>query len=302
MRLRNRIIILTILMFTMFILTGAAHSYMQSYEEGKQAYEEEQYDESAEHFNDALTDGGDPDVLQFNIGNAQYKMEDYEGAEASFHNALKEGPESSDIYYNTGNSLVMQAESAVDAGDVETAKDIFSDAMSAYRKALEHDFADADTIHNLEHVKRRIEQIEEQEQQNREQDKQEGEGDDEPSEEDEPPPGEEDTDESSGGDEQEQSDESQGEDEQEQQEQEPGDEQQSDEQEQQDQETWDERPNPENDGLDMSEQEIDSLLDYYEQKERMDDNLQPWYQNWPPGIYDDFYSPPKFDEDDWIDW
>ncbi len=295
MRLRNRIIILTILMFSLFILTGAAPSYMQSYEEGKRAYEEEQYDESAEHFNDALTDGGDQDVLQFNIGNAQYKMEDYEGAEASFHKALKEGPESSDEYYNIGNSLVMQAESAVDSGDVETAKEIFGDAMSAYRKALEHDFTDPDTIHNLEHAKRRIEQLEEQQQQNREQDKQEGEEDD-------PPPGEEETGESSGGDEQGQSDESRGEDEQEQQEQEPGGEPQSDEQEQQEQETGDERPNPENDGLDMSDREIDSLLDYYEQKERMDDNMHPWYQNWPQGIYDDFFGPPKFDEDDWIDW
>lgn len=299
MRLRNRILILTILLFSMFILTGAAPLYIQSYEEGERAYEEEQYEESAEHFNDAMTDGGDPDVLQFNIGNAQYKMKDYEGAEASFHKALKEGRESSDEYYNIGNSLVMQAESAVDSDDVETGKELFSDAISAYSKALEHDFTDADTIHNLEHVKRRIEQLEEQQQQNQEQDKQEGEEEGESSEEDDSEPGDEGTDESSGGDEQEQSEESQGEDEQEQ---ESGGEQQSDEQEQQEKDPWDDRPDPENDGLGMTDQEIDSLLDYYEHRERMDDNLQPWDQNWPQGIYDRSFGPPKFDEDDWIDW
>ena len=302
MYLGNRLIILPVLFFVMFILTGAVPPYIDSYEEGEEAYEDGRYEESAEHFNDALTGGGDPDVLRYNIGNAHYKSGDYTEAEASFRSALVEGDGDAAEFYNIGNTLVMQAESKADTGDIEGAKELLRSAIESYGNALDIDYTDADAIHNSEYAKRMIEELDQM------QDEQQGEGGSS-DEQDESGDGESESD--SQGEQEQESDDSDGQDEGQSEDEDEGEgedsqDSQGGENEQQDEgqpenEQRDGRPNPENDGLDISEEEIDALLDYYEQKERMNENFKLW-DMMPQSMFGDFPDSPLRGEDDWIDW
>jgi tetratricopeptide (TPR) repeat protein len=303
MRLGDRFLIY-ILLLSLLVLTGGASGYIQSADQGSEAYEEGRYDESAEHFNDAIAGGGDPDILHYNIGNAKYKAGDYEDAESSFRKASDEGDISPDEQYNLGNTLVMQAESAASGGDISAAKEYFNSAIDAYGKALELDYSDVDAIHNLEYVKRRLQELEKQEQT--------GEEADESSESDS---GEEET--QGEGDQEQEGDESS--DQQQQDgssdegasEQESGDEDRQDgfEQEQSESDPGAGRPDPENDGLGLTEEQIESLLDYYEQKEQMLEDMQgygipiqPWDSDLQGGIWDEFFGRAPEESDDWIDW
>jgi len=299
MYLGDRLIILSVLFFVMFILTGAVPPYVNSYEEGEEAYEEGRYEESAEHFDDALTDGGDPDVLRYNIGNAHYKSGDYTEAEASFRSALAEGDGDAAEFYNIGNALVMQAGSKTDTGDFDGAKELLRSAIGSYEKALDIDCTDVDAVHNSEYAKRKIEELD------RIQDEQEGEGD---SSDDQEESDDSESESDSDGEQEQESDDSGGQDEQQSEDEGEGDNQQDPqggENEQQDQgesqEGMNDKPSPENDGLDISEEEIDALLDYYEQKERMNENFKLW-DMMPQSIFGDFPESPLRGEDDWIDW
>ena len=301
MSLGDRLLILTVLFVVMFILTGAVAPYVNSYEEGEEAYEDGRYEESAEHFDDALTGGGDPDVLRYNIGNAHYKSGDYKESEASFRSALAEGDGDAAEFYNIGNALVMQAGPKAESGDLEGAKELLRSAIESYEKALDIDYTDADAIHNSEYAKRLIEELD----QMQEEQEQQGEGDssDEQEESDE---GESESD--SQGEQEQESDDSAGQDEQQSEDEGEGEEQQDPqggENEQQDQgesqEGTNDKPSPENDGMDITEEEIDALLDYYEQKERMNENFKLW-DMMPQSIFGGVPESPLRGEDDWIDW
>lgn len=299
MYLGDRLIILTVLFFVMFILTGAVPPYFDSYEEGEEAYEEGRYEESAEHFDDALTGGGDPDVLRYNIGNAHYKSGDYTEAEASFRNALVEGDGDAAEFYNIGNALVMQAGPKADTGDFEGAKELLRSAIESYEKALDIDYTDADAVHNSEYAKRMIEELDQMEEEQQGEDDssdEQDESDDGESESDSQGEQEQESDDSDGLDEGQSEDEGEGEESQDSQEGE--DEQQG---EGESQEGPNDRPNPENDGLDISENEIDALLDYYEQKERMNENFKLW-DMMPQSKSGDLPGSPLRGEDDWVDW
>jgi Ca-activated chloride channel family protein len=302
MYLGDRLVILSVLFFVMFILTGAVPPYFNSYEEGEEAYEEGRYEESAEHFDDALTGGGDPDVLRYNIGNARYKSGDYSEAEASFRSALVEGDGDAAEFYNIGNALVMQAGPKAETGDFEGAKELLRSAIESYEKALDIDYTDADAIHNSEYAKRMIEELDRMQQEQEQQGKgdssdEQDESDEGESESDSQGEQEQESDDSDGQDEQQSEDEGEGEDQQDPQ---GGENEQQDEG-QPENEQRDDRPNPENDGLDISEEEIDALLDYYEQKERMNENFKLW-DMMPQSIFGDFPESPLRREDDWIDW
>jgi len=284
-------------MVAALLFTGAA-PYRDSAIKGQAAYEKGNYPESADHFKDAIENGGDSGVLQYDLGNAQYKSGDYKDAEESFQKALDAEGQSPEEYYNLANAIAMQAESAANSGDISAAKDLYQQAIEAYGKTLENDYTDADAIHNLEYAKRRLQELKDTESsqgQSNEDDSKSGEDSDK-------------NDKSQGGKDSQQQDKSQS----------GGDNQ--DQSDKSDEGKPDEKNGREDDskqnssgnqqtddGLKYSDEYIDNLLRYYDQKER-EENQQGLSMPFTPdnsfqgGFWDRFFATPPQNDDDWVDW
>jgi tetratricopeptide (TPR) repeat protein len=296
MNLRDRLLIFSLTLAAL-IFTGAA-PYLDSAEKGETAYEKGNYPESVEHFKDAIENGGDSGAMQYNLGNAQYKSSDYSEAESSYRRALDAEGQSPEEYYNLGNAIAMQAESAADSGDISAAKGLYQQAVEAYGKTLESDYTDTDAIHNLEYAKRRLQELKDKESSRKEkQDENSQSGEDS-----------EKNDKSTGGKGPQQQDQSQS----------GGDKQE------QNDENNEGKPDKENnqdenskqnsggkqqadDGLKYSDEYIDNLLRYYDQRERDESEKGiniPFIpdNNSQGGFWDQFFGTPPQNGDDWVDW
>jgi Ca-activated chloride channel family protein len=125
-------------------------------------YEAGKFDESVQHYNQALIDEPDSSLLHFNLGAAEYRRGQYEAAARAVE-LLHDDPAAA---YNRGNALFRLGEAA--AQKPQDAMTRWAEALVAYRRAIALDPADEDAKFNYEWVTRKIEELKQQ-QQNQEQ-------------------------------------------------------------------------------------------------------------------------------------
>jgi tetratricopeptide (TPR) repeat protein len=114
---------------------------------GIKSFEEEQWDESLQHFQDALLDDPEHPVGHYNVGESLYKKKNYEEALKSYEKALSTEDilTREKIYYNLGNTYYQLNK--------------YQEAIQNYIKALDLDPEDQDAKHNLELVRAKLKEM-----------------------------------------------------------------------------------------------------------------------------------------------
>lgn len=127
-------------------------------EKGREAYENERYEEALKHYLDALEKRPHDTKLHFNAGDAAYKLNRFEEAEKSYMSALnaEDADTRKQALYNLGNTRFRQND--------------LKGALAFYEKALQMDADYQKARLNHDYVKKLLEQ---QEQQKQEQEQQE---------------------------------------------------------------------------------------------------------------------------------
>jgi tetratricopeptide (TPR) repeat protein len=126
--------------------------------EGNKAYTDKKYDVAEKSYIDAATQGGDPFVSKFNLGDALYRQERFAEAEAQFKSLpdlTTDAERKAKAYHNLGNSYLKQKK--------------YAESVEAYKQSLRNRPSDADTKYNLAYAKRMLQQ--QQQQQNQDQNK-----------------------------------------------------------------------------------------------------------------------------------
>jgi len=128
-------------------------------EKGIKAYNEKKFEESVNHFTEAVVERPEEPELKFNLGtalSARKRTEDalrqLDSAAAAFHDPEKKAA----AYFNAGNTRLA-------AGDLEG-------AIEEYRKAVKLDQKSADIRYNLEIAARKLKERRKQQQNNRQND------------------------------------------------------------------------------------------------------------------------------------
>ena len=155
------------------------------------AYEEGNYNESAELFKKALEENKKSARLFFATGAAHYKNEDYEGALESFSKSLisTDSELREQAHYNIGNSLfrrgaarlqpVESADGKPSQPPIEEIIEEWENAISHYEDTLSIEANHPSAAKNRDIVKQRIEQLKKQQEQEQEKKDQEQKDDDE---------------------------------------------------------------------------------------------------------------------------
>jgi len=136
---------------------------------GERDYKSGEYEEALDNYRQAATDQPDRSELEYNRGDAAYKSGQYLEAEEAYRKAL-ETPDlnlQEQAYYNLGNSQFRHGE-ALQQVDPKKTIDMWEQALHSYESALKLKTA-ADTRHNYEVVKKRLEQLKQQQQQQQQQ-------------------------------------------------------------------------------------------------------------------------------------
>ena len=129
-------------------------------------YKSGKFPEAEENYQKAAAGAPQRDDLKFNTGDAAYKAGEYSQSEDAFRKAL-ESPDLSlqeGAYYNIGNAQYRQGEGTQKDDEKKTIK-LWQDALKSYEAALKL-HQSADTQHNYEFVKRKLEELKQQQQQN----------------------------------------------------------------------------------------------------------------------------------------
>ena len=129
------------------VLPGKAEMDRSKVMKGIKSFEKEQWDESLQHFQDALLDDPEHAVGHYNVGESLYKKKNYEEALKSYEKALST-PEIAmreKIYYNLGNTYYQLNK--------------YQEAIQSYIKALDLDPDDQDAKHNLELVRAKLKEM-----------------------------------------------------------------------------------------------------------------------------------------------
>ncbi|MBU1864600.1 MAG: tetratricopeptide repeat protein [Candidatus Omnitrophica bacterium] len=170
------IIACTYLFITLFTVCYAA-SEGSIIREGNRLFKNEQFDAALQKYNEANVAQPDSDVIHFNIGTAKYKKGDYEGAIDSFTKTLMTDDSllEAKSNYNIGNGKYRQGKLKENT-DLGTAVNLFRDALSYYKRAIELNKEDKEAKFNHEFAERKLKILldklkQQQEQQQQEQGK-----------------------------------------------------------------------------------------------------------------------------------
>jgi Ca-activated chloride channel homolog len=127
-------------------------------------YQKGHYDRAFDEYEKLSTRQPADARLRFNAGAAAYQDKEYDQALKQFSASLAT-PDlklQERAYYNLGNTLYRQGE---DAGQPEKQMSHWQQAVSNYESALKLDGNDQDARHNLELVKKKLEELKQQQQQ-----------------------------------------------------------------------------------------------------------------------------------------
>jgi Ca-activated chloride channel homolog len=126
--------------------------------EGNRLYDAGKFDDAAEQYNQALVDNPGSPALHLSLGDARYKAGKFDDAGRAFEQV----PPSPDAAkrtahgaYNLGNTKFRQGE-AVQGGDPQKSMQLWTEALTDYRRALGADPDDQDAKFNHELVERRL--------------------------------------------------------------------------------------------------------------------------------------------------
>lgn len=131
--------------------------------EGEELFKAGDYAGAAAYYQKALEDDATNSALHFNLGGSLYRQHQYDEAVAAFTRALVTDDLSLQArsYYNRGNSQFFLGASAT-AKDKEQALKQWSAAKKSYEAALKLEPEDKAAAHNLEMVKKKLEQLKEE--------------------------------------------------------------------------------------------------------------------------------------------
>ncbi|MBD3173864.1 MAG: tetratricopeptide repeat protein [Armatimonadia bacterium] len=124
-------------------------------EQGRQAYEAEDYGAAARAFESALSDYPGAAALQHNNASSLYKQEEFDDAQAAYERAAELATEAEDqalaerSHFGAGNAHFRQGE--------------YQEAIDAYDRALEIDPEDVEAQENKELAERMLQQQQQQE-------------------------------------------------------------------------------------------------------------------------------------------
>jgi len=134
-------------------------------------YKSGQYEDSLQNYRQALENQPDRSDLQYNRGDAAYKSGNFTEAEEAYLKAL-ETPDltlQEKTYYNLGNAQFRDGE-AMQKVDTKKTIDLWEKALHSYDSALKLKTA-ADTRHNYDLVKEKLEKLKQEQQKKDQQDK-----------------------------------------------------------------------------------------------------------------------------------
>ena len=134
-------------------------------------YKSGQYQDALQNYRKATDTQPNRSDLQYNRGDAAYKAGEYTEAEQAYLKAL-ETPDlnlQEQTYYNLGNAQFRDGE-AIQKVDTKKTIGLWEKALHSYDSALKLRTA-ADTRHNYDVVKEKLEQLKQQQQQQQQQDK-----------------------------------------------------------------------------------------------------------------------------------
>jgi Ca-activated chloride channel family protein len=143
---------------------GTAHAASQA-AIAERDYKSGQYADSAQKYGEAIESQPGRHELQFNEGDAAYRAGEYSEAEDAFHQSLQT-PDlklQENSYYNLGNTQFKHGE-AVQKVDQQRTMELWNNALHSYESALKLKDS-ADTRHNYEVVKKKLEELKRQQQQ-----------------------------------------------------------------------------------------------------------------------------------------
>jgi Ca-activated chloride channel family protein len=128
-------------------------------------YKSGKYEDALQNYREATISQPDRNDLQYNRGDAAYKSGEFNEAEEAFRKTL-ETPDlnlQEQTYYNLGNTQYKHGEGML-KNDSKRTIDLWEKALHSYESALKLKPA-ADTQHNYEVVKKKLEQLKQQQQQ-----------------------------------------------------------------------------------------------------------------------------------------
>lgn len=143
---------------------GSARSALKSYQAGEYGAAQNEFERLAER-------RPEEPRLRFNAGTAAYRAGSFEGAIKNFAGALATGDLDlqHDAYYNLGNAEFNGGEQT---SDLNARAAAWQRAIQRYEAALKLDANDADARHNLEYVRRKLDELRQQQQQQQDQQQQ----------------------------------------------------------------------------------------------------------------------------------
>ncbi len=136
-----------LLILSLFNTSGFADLDRSKIKKGIRAFDTGQWDESLQHFQDALLDDPENPVGHYNVGEALYKKKNYEEALKSYERVLNtDNPTLKEMaHYNLGNTYYQMNK--------------YQEAIQSYIKALDLDPEDQDAKHNLELVRAKLKEM-----------------------------------------------------------------------------------------------------------------------------------------------
>lgn len=133
-------------LFLMAAQPAASQSTRGPVREGNRLFADGRYDEARQHYLDALREDPNSAVIRFNEGNALYESTAFREALDAYRQAIASGDQSlqAKAWYNLGNAFYRQQ--------------MYQESAEAYRQALRTDPNDIDAKHNLEWVRKQMEE------------------------------------------------------------------------------------------------------------------------------------------------
>ena len=151
------------LLVVLLVVSLAASASAASASKALQQYKKGRYDAALHEYERLAEKNPDDPRLHFNSGAAAFQAKEYNEAVKQFGASLatpdvklQEG-----VYYNLGNARFRLGE---EESDPEKRKGHWQQAVSSYESALKLDDKDPDARHNLELVKKKIEELQQQQQ------------------------------------------------------------------------------------------------------------------------------------------
>ncbi len=158
----------TLLLFGLAPIFFAGVRAIASPDTAYRDYSQKRFDEARREYERLAARAPDDARLHFNAGAAAFRADDYERASRHFSNTLRT-PDlrlQRDAYYNLGNSLYSQGEAAQDA---DVRRGLWESSIKSLDSALRLAPDNPETRHNLDYVRRRLEELKQQQQQNKDQ-------------------------------------------------------------------------------------------------------------------------------------